>query len=462
MSFTIVGPIILGAALWVFFARPDRLPTWIFFFAPFSGTAIINLSALSYKSGGLGLTPAMLLTVLFFASQIIRGKALSPIPISPGLMAIFGAIAGFIATIFISLFWNAGFRPMTSFQITQTVYVMIGFAATLGLALELTTDARIESAVAAARAAAIFSSIWGLVQFGCYTAGVPYPDWLFNNSQSDAADMFQQVVFGSFMRIASVAVEPSFFATSLLHYIAFGVTAIAHEPRLRTKYWIWPLALSCAVLVLSTSTTAYFGLAILGLMILISRPLFAIAIGVPSIILSGGLILTMPKFQAAFLALTVNKESSTSFLDRTAGAAAAWHNFVEHPALGMGWGWDAVNYNALTCMLGYTGVIGTLLFMIACVATLVELATARRNRQHGPDWKLAAYSAGAQNALIVAFACAVTSGIKYVVLDDWIFWALAIGIASRLSIGRSVGTFSLRMARRFARPSAGQLASQGR
>ena len=75
----------------------------------------------------------------------------------------------------------------------------------------------------------MFVSLWGLMQFVCFFAGVPYPSLLFNNSLSDFADMFDQRLDDAYMRIASVAVEPSVLATSLLHFVAFGLTG----PRLR-------------------------------------------------------------------------------------------------------------------------------------------------------------------------------------------------------------------------------------
>ena len=109
--------------------------------------------------------------------------------------------------------------------------------------------------------------------------------------------------------------------------------------------------------------------------------------------------------------------------------------FLEKPLLGGGWG-AAANFNSITATLANIGIIGTTVFLAAAAATLLELTLARAGQSQGPNWRLAAYAAGVQNALIVAFACSVTSGIKYVFLDDWYFWAFGIAIASRLAVTR--------------------------
>ncbi|RYF05675.1 MAG: hypothetical protein EOO77_28135 [Oxalobacteraceae bacterium] len=52
------------------------------------------------------------------------------------------------------------------------------------------------------------------------------------------------------------------------------------------------------------------------------------------------------------------------------------------------------------------------------------------------DPKMSCYAAGVRNALIVAVVVGITSGMKYVFMSDWVFWALGIAIASRLEIAQ--------------------------
>ena len=434
MSITLSGPFLLLFAVWVFVFRPSRLSYFIVFFAPFSSTAIVNFTALGYKSGGLGLTPAMLFLMLYFGSKLVRGQAVRGIQVSAGHLIQIGLIGLFVTALLASLMVNGSVRAITPYQRTQTIYVLIGIVATVQLSFEFSRPGGIDHVVRAVRASAIFVAWWGLLQFACFVTHLPYPSFLFNNSLSDAANMFDQDLGGSYMRIASVAVEPSVMAASLLHFVAFGATVLAYDRRFRMRYWMWPVGLSALVLVMSTSTTAYFGLAVLVCLLLIERPRFAISAGLPALGFVGAILVFSPRFRAVVTGLTVDKSSTSSYIERTSGTAEALRLFLEQPFIGWGWGWEQVNWNAITTTLAYTGLIGTLLFWLAGGTTLLNLELTRRGLEAARNPRYAAYAAGARNALIVAFTCGVTSGIKYVFLDDWCFWAIAIAIGSRLTL----------------------------
>jgi len=66
----------------------------------------------------------------------------------------------------------------------------------------------------------------------------------------------------------------------------------------------------------------------------------------------------------------------------------------------------------------------------------VSLTLGAQNMQ-ADDPKMSCYAAGVRNALIVAVVVGITSGMKYVFMSDWVFWALAIAIASRLEIAQN-------------------------
>ena len=102
------------------------------------------------------------------------------------------------------------------------------------------------------------------------------------------------------------------------------------------------------------------------------------------------------------------------------------------PLLGSGWG-RAVNFNGAVSLLCNVGVVGTTIFLACGLLTLVSLVLGARHSR-AEDWKMAAFAVGVRNALIVASVCAVTSGMKYVFLNDWVIWGLGIAIGSRLEI----------------------------
>ena len=431
MSLTATGPILLLVALYVFAFRPTRLAYFAVFFAPFSATAIINFNSVGYKAGGVGVTPAMTFTLFFFVSQFIYGYGARKQRISSGHLVQIGLMVLFLMTAYLSLILNASLGHIIDPVKTHTIYITISLIAAIMFSLEFTGDGGIERAVRVARASAIFVSLWGLLQFVCSITHIPYPSMLFNNSNSDSADMFAQSL-GSFARIASVAVEPSVMAAALLHFAAFGITLISRDHRLRTRYWYWSVGLVVLVLLMSTSSTAYVGLLVIAGLIALERPVFSLLAGVPALTVFLGILAFFPKARDTLLASTINKSDSYSYSDRTGQVLVDWAGFLKQPLLGWGWG-RAVNFNGITTLLCNVGLIGTAIFLVCGVMTLMSLTLGSRNAQES-DWKMVAYAAGVRNALIVAAVCAVTSGMKYVFLSDWVFWGLGIAIASQLEV----------------------------
>lgn len=431
MSFTATGPILLLLALYVFAFKPSQLAYFAVFFAPFSATAIINLGSLGYKAGGLGVTPAMTFTLFFFASHFVYGYAARQVQVTTGHLIQMGVLLVFLTSAYVSFLVNCAFNTLINPVTTHSVYITIGIGAAVLFSLEFTRDDGIEKVVRFTRAAAIFVCLWGLMQLICSLVHIPYPSILFNNSNSDAADMFAQDI-GAFSRISSVAVEPSVMAASLLHFAAFGVTLLSRDARLRTRYWYWPVALVILTLLLSTSSTAYVGLLVIALLILLERPVFALLAGVPALTVFLGILTAFPKALDILLASTIYKSSSYSYSDRTSMAVFDYTYFLRHPLLGWGWG-RATNFNGVTTLLCNVGLIGSAVFVVCGTLTLLSLTLSAR-AAHADDWKMASYAAGVRNALIVAAVCAVTSGMKYVFLDDWVFWGLGIAVASRLEI----------------------------
>lgn len=438
MSLTVIGPAIIALGLIVLTCKPHSLVYYVLFFAPFSATAVVNFTSLGYKNGGVGLTPAILFLFLFFVAQILYGNVFQPLRVSRGHVIQLALIGAFSLECIALLLCTAAMRGITSYQVTQTIYLFISIFCTFALSLELARGNALEMAVTVLRASATFVSLWGLLQLFCFVADLPYPSSIFNNSLSDFADSFDENL-GDITRIASVAVEPSFFAAAMLHFGAFGATVLIYEKRFRSWEWIVPVAVTLATLMLSTSTTAYLGVAVLVLLLLMQQPrrtMFAVAPMVAAALLA---IVMVPKIQNVLLITTFEKGSTFSYQDRLEHMQLALDMFLKAPLFG--WGWASIpSLNILTMLLANVGIIGTILALAAGASTLIDLWIGRSNVRSNGDWKLVAYAAGAQNALIVSFACAVTSGFKYVVLDDACYWAIAIAITTRLAIGQSSNT----------------------
>lgn len=242
--------------------------------------------------------------------------------------------------------------------------------------------------------------------------------------------MFDQRA-GSLIRIASVAIEPSFMATTLMIFGAFGATLVTMDVAFRTRAWVFPTVLTLGVVLASTSTTGYVGLATLLLLLGLRQPGRIAVLGLLAILGIAAILALAPDIRDVAYGFTIGKSSSGSYQDRTATIWKAFDQFLQRPWLGWGWGSD-YSYSMISILLCNTGIVGTLLFGAAFGGTVVALRAARSPTLAPGNGRLRAYALSAENALIVYFAQNAVSGFKYVVADFWCFWGLAIAIPSCL------------------------------
>lgn len=423
MELTLVGGLIIGLGFLLSMISHQRLLQSIIFFSSFSGTAVINF-------GDYGMAPDVVLLSFLLLAGLISGRLLNPAQLSEDHLRVGFLILVFAAIAVLSSMFNGAVHGLISIQITQTSYLLFGLCLTLVLSIEFCTLERLEAGIRALRAGATFISLWGLFQAFCYYAGMTYPAFLFNNSQSHFADMFDQRAAEGVVRIASVATEPSFMATSLMIFGAFGATVVALDPLRRTSAWTVPVALTLATVALSTSSTGYFGLAVLGLLLARRRPMFAVTMFAVMAVLGGIWLASVPAAWDALYNMTLGKFEGGSYVDRATTLGPAMELFARQPWFGFGWGAD-FSYSIVTQMLANLGLFGSLTFLFAIIATLIASANARKTfRTSGPN--LAVYAEAAETALLVYLAECMVSGFKYVVADFWCLWAFSMAIPSCL------------------------------
>jgi hypothetical protein len=425
MSLTASGPFLLLALLLVFTFTPTRLSQAVVFFAPFTATAIANATSISY-----GLTPAYFALLLFLAGSLLHGRAFKRVEVSADHLIQVMLLCTFVVAVLISLGVNGLETRITVNQITQTAYLLCGVAATIFLSFDFLRPGQLERVMTTLLYSGLFVCAWAIVQGVCYYAHIPYPAVIFNNSASHFADMFEQEA-GGIVRLASVAVEPSIMVFSLLHFAAFASTILVMEPRLRSRGWLFATAATIAIILLSTSTTGYFGLFLLVILLGLRRPVQAIIGLFGFCVAAAGVLIAFSSFRHVVYDMTFNKTASYSYNERITAMHDAYQFFYNHPLLGAGWG-SATPADLFGTLLGNTGVFGTTMFCTALLATIFGLHAARRAAAGQPQTLLMAYAAGAQNAMLVSVGVSMISGMKYFFLDDWCYWAVAISTASQL------------------------------
>jgi len=433
VELTLIGVVIIGLGLLLSLTSRQRLVQSIVFFASFSVTAVVNL-------GQYGMAPDVVLLAFLLLSSLLSGRMLTPARISDDHLTIGFLVLVFTSIAALSFMFNGALHGMAPIQLTQTAYLVFGIVLTLVLSIEFGTVQRLEAGLMALRASATFISLWGLLQAACYYAGVEYPAFLFNNSKSNFADMYDQRAAEGIIRIASVATEPSFMALSLMIFGAFGATVVALDPSRRTMRWFGPVVLTLATVALSTSSTGYFGLAILGLLLARRRPLFALRVFACIGIVGGIWLAAMPSAREAVYNMTFGKFEHGSYVERSTTFGPAVELFTRQPWFGFGWGAD-FSYSLVTQMLANVGLVGSAAFLAAITATLMALQSAQKLGS-AVSPQLSIYAEAAENALIVYLGESIVSGFKYVVADFWCLWAIAMAIPSCLVSAREVAQAS--------------------
>ena len=423
MTITPTGFAMFALALLFLATAPGRLMAALFFFASFSATSVINFP-------NYGMAPAVVFFSAFLIWKILSGEFLENVKLSADHGVCLSLVAGFGFASVASLLANQFERDVLSVQTTQTAYIVFGVLITIVLAIDLVRSDRLELAVKALRTGAYFMAGWGVLQAVCFYAGLDYPSLVFNNSTSHFADMFDQRAGEGLIRIASVATEPSFMTASLMIFGAFGSTVLLVEPRLRTGPWLRAVCLTLGVVAASTSTTGYAALMVLGLLLARRRPVWMMGFTGSATVAAALLLTVFPSFRDALYQFTFNKTSSGSYIERSGAVWDAFNLFYAHPLLGLGWGGN-FSFSIVSTLLADTGLIGTILFLVAIGATILASGAARR-RAPASQWRLRAYAEGLENAMIVFMAVSVVTGFHFVVADFWCLWALSLAVPSAL------------------------------
>jgi len=423
MSITITGLLLLLAAFVFLFFREDLLLPALVFFIPFSCTAVLNVTAVSY-----GLAPTILFALCYFLLIFVTGRyTRRAILARDAFLSLMGLI-GFAFCVLVSAAVASLQGPLTLFQVTQNIFMCFGIFMALVFALALTDEAVLRRAMTAFRWSAVFISLWGVLQVACFYSGIPYPSVIFNNSISDFANMYDQRQ-GAVIRIASVAVEPSYMAFSLLSFFTFATTMLFVRKEYWRRDWLFAAILSGGVMLLSTSSSAYFGLVVFGLLLIFQRPALLLVAGVGLTLAASAVLAALPKLREALYVMTIGKSSTYSYKERTGSMTEAFRTFGEQPIFGGGWGVDH-SYSIATQLLANVGLLGTCAFLVAAALPLMAAHLTRRQLDARGPSVYATPILAASNALFVLLATCIVAGFRYGVLDIWFIWGLLIALVT--------------------------------
>ena len=403
MSITPIGWILLPTGAALLLLSPQWLYACFVFFIPFSATAVINIGSSESASG---LQASMYFGSLWLCAELIRPATTLRITIPKDLtkpftqMLLFGVVA--VSSLSMPLLINGGLEvasadllsteaiPLrfTLQHVTQAAYLIYGILIALFVAKRLCDRDEIYHTLKVLLASTLFVSVWGFLQWFLYLFDFPYPAVLFNSSETKSALGFG-TSFEDFglKRISSVAVEPSLFAQYLLVIVPLVLFALLSKRTILSRFWnATTLASMILVLLLSTSGSAYLGLALVVLLIVLCcvriRLLRPAQFG---LIVLLTVVLIVVYLYVPFIGEFVNdqvlgKFDTYSGLERVNTVVVAAGYFARYPILGIGWG-SATSHDLIIKLLSNTGLVGCATFLLFVITILSRLIRAARRRE---------------------------------------------------------------------------------
>jgi hypothetical protein len=261
---------------------------------------------------------------------------------------------------------------LTSHNVTQLLYLIFGVLIAICVAHSNLRDEQRHETERIILISAIVLAVWGLIQFVCNVTGIPYPYYIFNNSGSISGGGYSQT-FNGLGRITSGTLEASVFAQDLLSLLPLTLAAWLGRGFV-LSVWLdrCSAVLFVAVLLLSTSSTAYVGLMALVLVllpVLLRTGTISKARALKSALITGVTVFAVVALFASsnsvvrdvLTSAVVEKSSSGSALERLMTVQLAFGYFQRFPMLGIGWG-SATSHDLIVLLLSNVGIIGACTF----------------------------------------------------------------------------------------------------
>lgn len=470
---TPIGAIVFLVGVWLLFRPAVEMLIFVLGCSLLAGASALDAVALGHSS-----IPPNMLALAFLALRLFRKDFRRSSAIIGGLrlnawlliFCIYGAASALILPrIFAGRFMVYGMQyakaltPLTpsSQNITQGLYILgTGLAAvaasavmmktrafqTLPSALVLITWVHISTGmVDAVASAAHIKDVFGFVRNGAY------------------AQLDQSVV--SYHRISGMTPEPSTYAGLGAVFTVFLVELWLRGVAPR-RTGVTALAM-LAMLLLSTSSTAYLFVASYAAILAVRFVLFPTTLGVGrafalfivsgAVLLAGiATVLLVPsvgrQISDVVLSMTVEKSASSSGMERAAWARQGWDLFVGTRGLGVGIG-SFRSSNFFTAVLGSVGPAGLVLFLVYVLQVFKPLRGSTYGKGASPPAKVGAAAAWVPVVGLIPAAFAGTSADPGLLFGLFCGCALALRSSSAPPPDEAAGSGTAQAAAQASQPS---------
>ncbi len=465
MEITWLGALLIPLGVLLLAVAPKWLQAITVFSIPFSATSLLN------SSSGFPLSPLQFFGTLFIARQLFSSRIGRTLRVSREdrsqlfLILFLGVV---ILSMIMPLIIN-GRLLVSSNQINDlyeeplrlTVHnvkyplpVIFGVIFSICLIAANNTPEKIRSTIKVYVLAGVFVSLWGYFQFLCDSVlHIEYPSYLFNNALVESMQGYGwQIEIGGdfYSRISSVALEASIFSKYLLTVLPIVVVSVwLRKPLFGIARDKCVLVILTGILLLTTSTTAYFGTICVFLVTAVLLKYLRVIGWRCGIYLGFGAIICVvsykefPVFQDFVDALLLMKYESGSGVERALSAINAWEYFKEYPILGVGWAM-VTSHNLVTFLLANSGIIGLIMFMVLFFyvihRSIKTLLLVKLNRSL-LDKGILTLALGLIVCLITLVVTGVFTGLEFYL--GYFYFVLSMLIASNLVIRSQEGRAEL-------------------
>lgn len=282
MDITLIGWIFIILCIYALIKSRNFLLDLLVFSSVFTAAAVINI-----ESTTTGIQPFYFVGVVWIITvaikQIKKGMIKERLLIHFKENKLIKSLCMFGVIIILSEFWILIFNNKFTFvdtktselmtasfsksNITQPMFLLFMVVIAILLCIELNTKSKIIRCMKVFGIATIFALVWGIAQFCMFYMNLSYPDWIFNNNIS-YLQLFYQMIYG-LKRVNSVALEPSTFALNIIVFlptviilwiVEYKIFKDKNKSKILLSISLF-LAMICGIL--TTSTTAYIGIALI-------------------------------------------------------------------------------------------------------------------------------------------------------------------------------------------------------
>ena len=467
-----LGAIILPLCIF-FWRTPLRLLQLVFIGAAFAAAAV-------FVVGGYGVAPGLLPAMLFIGYFLLRVALGASYPtgngvlrvLTPFILVVVGALVSsllmprfFENEIFVWPQKLSGFGVLTPLSpnagnYTQDIYLIINAALAVAASFYLVTIGRkmeiLFNTYLCTGLMVVFISVW---QFTSNLTHIWFPTSFFLSNPGWALLSGESI--GSLLRITGPFSEPAALAGYLCGIIGASGWMVFNGDRRLVPHLT--LFLSLGALLLSTSTTGYAALAIMT----VGLALYTLVMGSASVkkrvligLTAAGAMVAITitvvpavapgvAYEAAGIAeATLNKQQSSSYMDRTSTDFDSLKAAAASYGLGVGWGSNRSSslFPGLAASIGLWGIAG-LLWFVTRILSHVRLA---RHRTTIPELQRVIH--GCTGALIGTLVAATLSAPGLTSPDFYLLLALLIAAAGRLRWEAGAAQAPLPRFAAFARP----------